>query len=70
MPSRPAADRVVLRYIGSGDWIRGVPTRDLTVGDLESLSVNRSALLESGLYTEAASASAARRTRQPTRKES
>lgn len=69
MPATHASDRIVLRYIGGGDWIRGIPARDLTVADLGVLPVRRAALLESGLYTEAASASAARRTVSRRRKE-
>ena len=60
MPTQHSADRIALRYVGNGDWIRGIPARDLTVGELRALGVNKAALLEGGLYTEAASASAAR----------
>lgn len=46
-----------LRYVGDGRWIRGVPARDLSADEVAALDSR--ALIRSGLYTEAASATAA-----------
>lgn len=45
---------VVLRYVGRGEFIPGVPARDLEEGDMEAvlkeLKLNRNELVRSGLY--------------------
>ena len=46
-----------LRYVGDGRWIRGIPARDLSAD--EAAGLDSSALIRSGLYTKAASATAA-----------
>ena len=44
---------IVLRYIGNGSFIPGIPARDLTRDDLEHLETDVTVLLASGLYTKA-----------------
>jgi indole-3-glycerol phosphate synthase len=65
--SQAAEEAVVLRYRGD-DFLMGVPARDLTGADVDSLRSDRlgktkptviKRLVESGLYTEAASEPAA-----------
>lgn len=46
-----------LLYVGDGAWIRGIPARDLTADEVARL--DSAALIRSGLYIQAASASAA-----------
>ena len=46
-----------LQYVGDGAWIRGIPARDLSPNEVARFG--RLALIASGLYTEAASATAA-----------
>lgn len=42
---------VVLRYVGRGEFIHGVPARDLTADDLAGLTLAQLNLaLDSGLY--------------------
>lgn len=62
--SQAADEAVVLRYTASGDFLMGVPARDLTSDDLKSPELGRfgktkptviKRLVDSGLYTEAAS---------------
>jgi hypothetical protein len=48
-----------LRYVGDGRWLRGVPARDLSAEEIEQRGLDSGALIRSGLYTEAASATAA-----------
>lgn len=64
--SQAAEEAVVLRYRGD-EFLMGVPARDLTDADLKSPELDRlgktrptviKRLVESGLYTEAASAPA------------
>ena len=69
MSDSKAADEAVLSYAGkNGAHLLGVPARDLTSADVSRLTGGRlgktrptvvKRLVESGLYTEAASASAA-----------
>ena len=40
----------MLKYVGNGSWLPGVPARDLS--DAEVKRFGRAFLLESGLYTE------------------
>ena len=42
----------MLKYVGKGDFIPGVPARDLEEEDLDDLLVARSRLIASGLYVE------------------
>ena len=44
---------IILRYIGRGDWIFGVPARDLTARDFAERELDAEALVRSGLYVEA-----------------
>lgn len=70
MSDAPADEAVVLRYAAAdGAFLMGVPARDLTVADLRSPELERfgatrptvvKRLVESGLYTEAAPAAAAK----------
>jgi hypothetical protein len=62
MPKKKAAAAAspavpALLYVGDGAWIRGIPARDLSAD--EAARLDSSALIRSGLYTEAASATAA-----------
>lgn len=59
-PARGSVSRRALRYVGPG-FLIGVPARDLDPDEVASLAPRHSAasLVASGLYTEAASASAA-----------
>lgn len=41
---------IVLRYVGNGAFIPGVPARDLTRADLEHLEIDVTHLLASKLY--------------------
>jgi hypothetical protein len=43
-----------LRYVGDGEWIRGVPARDLTDDDLKALpkGLGPKTLVATGLYAE------------------
>ena len=69
MSDSQAADEAVLSYTAKdGRFLMGVPARDLTASDLKSPELERfgktrptvvKRLVESGLYTEAASDSAA-----------
>lgn len=69
MSDSQAADEAVLSYAGkNGEHFLGVPARDLTNADLDRIRGSRwgktrptvvKRLVESGVYTEAASASAA-----------
>lgn len=74
MPSAKPASGPVLRYAGSPEgipFINGIPARDLTADDLKVLAADSfvrrhfgetglaAALVGTGLYTDAASASAA-----------
>jgi len=42
----------MLKYIGRGEFIPGVPMRDLAEVDLDALNVSKKRLLDSGLYIE------------------
>jgi hypothetical protein len=42
--------KIALIYIGGGDWLPGVPARDLTIEEIEGLDVDH--LIKSGLYKE------------------
>lgn len=53
----PAGASFALRYVGDGRWLRGIPARDLSADEVARL--DSAALIRSGLYTEAASATAA-----------
>lgn len=57
MSKDKAPEGAALRYVGDGSWLRGVPARDLEPDEVARF--DRKALLASGLYTEAAPASAA-----------
>ena len=39
---------IIYRYIGRGEWLPGIPTRDLTAADLAGVDIER--LEASGLY--------------------
>jgi len=57
-PARRSEPRRALRYVGPG-FLIGVPARDLSPDEVDGLAHSAAALVASGLYTEAASASAA-----------
>ena len=47
--------KMVLRYVGDGAWIRGVPARDLDEDDIKALrgsGIGPATLVERGLYAE------------------
>lgn len=39
-----------MKYIGNGEWLPGIPRRDLTAAEVEELG--RDYLLSTGLYAE------------------
>lgn len=45
---KPARASNALRYVGNGQWIRGVPARDLSAD--EAAAFDQDALVASGLY--------------------
>ena len=55
----PAGASFALRYVGDGRWLRGIPARDLSAVEIQQRGLDSAALIGSGLYTEAASATAA-----------
>lgn len=40
----------MLIYVGGGDWLWGVPARDLTADEVEATGRSSDELIESGLY--------------------
>ena len=44
-------DEVVLRYVGTGDFMPGIPDRDLTAGDVAECGLSIEELMATGLYT-------------------
>jgi hypothetical protein len=42
----------LLKYVGKGDFIPGVPARDLEDEDLDEFLITRAGLIASGLYVE------------------
>jgi hypothetical protein len=42
--------KIVLKYIGTGAFLPGVPKRDLTADDLATYGLDRNRLVASGLY--------------------
>lgn len=42
----------MLKYVGGGAFLIGVPARDLTDEEIEELGLDRKILIESGLYEE------------------
>ncbi len=47
-------DTIVLKYVGNGDWLGGVPACDLTQAQLDASGYTRDRLIASGLYVAAA----------------
>jgi len=42
----------MLKYVGRGAFLIGVPARDLTDEEIEQLGLDKKALIKSGLYKE------------------
>ena len=42
----------MLKYVGKGAFLIGVPARDLTDEEIEKLGLDKKALIKSGLYEE------------------
>ena len=63
MPKKSApvgASRAVpVIYVSDGRFLAGIPARDLSAEEIEQRGLDSDALIRSGLYTEAASATAA-----------
>lgn len=58
-PSGASRAVPAVTYIGSGRFLPGIPTRDLSADEIARRGLDSAALIRSGLYTEAASATAA-----------
>ena len=47
-------DRILLKYVGRGDALIGVPARDIRASDVSEFKLDIAVLLKSGLYVEVA----------------
>lgn len=52
MKTRPydTEEAGMLKYIGDGSWLPGVPARDLTEDEIKQFGASTEALIKSGLY--------------------
>lgn len=41
---------MMMKYIGNGWWLKGVPARDLTQAEVEARGLDPDVLVESGVY--------------------